>query len=208
MASTSSAVQAYSVIRVRDARTRRRLVELTGNQQKVAACGAFLLVCGDARRHRLACERAGVAYDQRLEGFLVATIDAALFAQNLCVALESMGYGICYIGGVRNHLFEVDALLELPHGVYPLFGLCVGVPDELPSPRPRLPVDAVLFDERYPDDETLMASLDAYDPQYERYLAERGAAAKPWSHSMASKHARAERVDLGAYYASKGAAFA
>lgn len=205
MASTSSAVQAYSVIRVRDATSLARLAEFTGGQRKVAECGAFLLICGDVRRHRLACERAGVAYDQRLEAFVVATIDAALFAQNLCVALESMGYGICYIGGVRNHLAEVDRLLEIPHGVYPLFGLCVGVPDESPAARPRLPVDSILFDGRYPDDATLLATLDAYDGQYERYLAKRGAAGKPWTAAMAGKHGNPERTDLGRYYTGKGA---
>ena len=90
-ASTSSAVQAYCLIRVTDASRRRRLVELTGGQDKVAACGSFFVVCGDSRRHRLLARRAGEAYDARLEAFLVAVIDAALFAQNLVLAFESMG---------------------------------------------------------------------------------------------------------------------
>ena len=74
----------------------------------------------------------------RLEAFLVAVVDASLFAQNLCIAFESLGYGICYIGGLRNRLDEVDGLLELPHGVYPLYGLCVGRPAEDPVPRGHL----------------------------------------------------------------------
>lgn len=205
-ASTSSAVQAYCVIRVRDDAQRRRLVTLTGNQEKVAQCGAFFVVCGDVRRHRVIAERAGREYHSRLEGFLVAVIDATLFAQNMCVALESMGYGICYIGGVRNHLPEVDALLGLPHGVYPLFGLCVGVPAEEPGPRPRLPVEAVLFDGAYPSDEELVRSLDGYDRAYESYLRERGARSPHgWSQGIAEKYLEAVRTDIGDYYLSKGA---
>lgn len=205
MASTSSAVQSYCAIRVRDPDVLARLVVLTGNQRKVAECGAFLAICGDTRRHRMLAARHGKPYDTRLEAFLVATIDASLFAQNLCVALESMGYGICYIGGLRNHLHEVDALLRVPHGVYPLFGLCVGIPAEDPQPRPRLPVECVLFDERYPDDPTLLRHVDAYDAEYERWLVARGAEAKGWSRAMGERWAVPERVDLADYYASKGA---
>jgi FMN reductase (NADPH) len=139
MASTSSAVQAYSLIRVRDMATREAIAELAGPQPKIAQCGAFFVILGDTRRHRVAAAREGNAYDQRLESFLVAAIDASLFAEKMVIAFESMGYGICYIGGLRNDTECLDELLELPEGVYPLFGLCVGVPDESPSKRPRLP---------------------------------------------------------------------
>lgn len=230
-ASTSSAVQAYCAIHVRDRAALERLVGLTGGQAKVAACGAFLVICGDTRRHRIAGARDGHVHDTTLEAFLVATIDATLFAQNLCVALESMGYGICYIGGVRNQLDEVDRLLALPEGVYPLFGLCIGIADEVPSPRPRLPVESVLFEERYPDDETVLEHLAAYDVEHAEYVARRSGPAptvpatttagpassidvKPspprpaprtWSSTMAEKFSRPEREDIAAYYRSKGA---
>jgi FMN reductase (NADPH) len=204
-ASTSSAVQAYCVIQVRDAEQRRALVDLTGGQKKVAACGAFFVVCGDARRHRLAVQRNGRTYDARLEAFMLAVIDATLFAQNFVLAFESMGYGVCYIGGLRNQLADVDALLGLPEGVYPLYGLCVGVPAETPAARPRLPLEAVLMDGAYCDDDRLLAHLDAYDEVYAAYLRERGARPAAWSAMMAEKFAEARRTDLAAYYRGKGA---
>lgn len=204
-ASTSSAIQSYCIIRVRDEAAREQLVELTGGQTKVARCGAFFVVCGDTRRHRLAAERDGHAHDARLEAFLLATIDASLFAQNVCVAFESMGYGICYIGGLRNQLPDVDALLEIPEGVYPLYGLCVGRPDETPTARPRLPLDAVLFDDRYPADADMLERMSAYDETYRTYLAERGAEPAAWSERMAAKFSQPERTNLAAYYTSKGA---
>ncbi len=208
-ASTSSAVQAYCLIRVRDIEQRRRLVELTGSQAKVAECGAFFVVCGDTRRHRLAVERSGVAYRARLEAFLLAVIDATLFAQNLVLAFESLGYGICYIGGLRNQLSDVDTLLELSEGVYPLYGLCVGVPDEQQQPaRPRLPVDAVLLDGAYPTDDDMLRLIDSYDARYLAYLEQRGEppdTRRTWSSMMAEKFSTPRRTDLGRYYASKGA---
>lgn len=208
MASTSSAVQAYSVIRVRSPETRARIAELAGNQAKVSEAGAFMVICGDTRRHRLACRRDGRTYDQRLESFLVATIDTALFAEKMVVAFESMGYGICYIGGLRNDLPRLAELLAIPEGVYPYFGLCVGLPAEQPSRRPRLPVPLVLHEERYPDDRAVLDDLAAYDADYQRYLTERGAKdTTTWSARMSTKYAVPERPDLAAFYLGRGARF-
>ena len=204
-ASTSSAIQAYCVIQIKDGVKRKKLAELCGPQEKVWRCGAFFVICGDTRRHRLACRRDGLAYDAKHEAYLLSVIDATLFAQNFVLALESMGYGICYIGGLRLHLFEVDRVLELPEGVYPLYGLCVGVPDESPMPRPRFAPEAILFEDRYPTDNEVFESLADYDGTYEAYLKDRGATPKAWSRVMTEKFSEPRRVDVGAYYRSKGA---
>jgi len=204
-ASTSSAVQAYSLLQITDPDTRSALVPLTGGQAKVAEAGAFFVVIADSRRHRIAAELHGKPYDVRLEAFLVAAIDASLFAQNLCIAFESLGYGICYIGGLRNQLDEVDALLELPDGVYPLYGLCVGIPDQDPSYRPRLAPSAVWMKDRYDADATVRADLEAYDARYRTYRRERGATEASWSGIVARAHAEPKRAYLAAHYRNKGA---
>lgn len=205
MASTSSNVQAYCAIRVTDPRIRESLAKLAGPQQKVVDCGAFFTICADVRRHRLLAERAGETYDSKLEAFLVAVIDASLFAQNTCVAFESMGYGICYIGGLRNDLARVNALLDLPTGVYPLFGLCVGVPAEQPIKRPRIGLDGVLFENRYPSDQQVFQHIADYDREYERYMHDRSGTTTHWSEMMQRKYTKAARIDVGPFYRSKGA---
>jgi FMN reductase (NADPH) len=123
----------------------------------------------------------------------------------MAIAFESMGYGICYIGGLRNNLRAVDELLGLPEGIYPLFGLCVGVPDQEPGQRPRLPIEAVLFENAYPTEPEMLEKLAGYDDRYEQYLAERGAPPARWSEIMGKKYAVPSRTDLAAYYRSKGA---
>ena len=204
-ASTSSAVQAYHLVQVTAPEVRDAIVEVTGGQTKVARSGAFFVVCGDVRRHRLVCADAGHPYDAGFEELLIAVIDASLFAQNLCVAFESMGYGICYIGGLRNDLAEVDRLLELPEGAYPLFGLCVGVPVETPVARPRLPVEAVFSKDRYPDDGAMRALIRGYDPVYRAYLEARGATPHGWSERIAKMHRRPSRTTVAPYFVGKGA---
>ena len=206
-ASTSSHVQAYGLIRIEDAGRRSKLAELTGGQPQVEQAGAFFVVCADQRRHRLVTQRAGEPYEANLETFLVAVVDASLFAQNLVLAFESQGYGICYIGGLRNRLPEVDELLGIPADVFPLYGLCVGVPAQDPPPRPRLAPGAVLFRERYPPDAEILAEVDAHDEAMGAYYALRGKPHYDWSGGIARKFRVPHRTHLLEYYRSKGAVF-
>ena len=207
-ASTSSAVQAYAIIRITQPDTRREIAALAGNQPYIESAPAFFIICADSRRHRLMGEAHDKPYDTRLEAFLVATIDASLFAQNLTTAFESLGYGICYIGGIRSDLPRLDALLQLPEGVYPLFGLCVGKPAQDPSPRPRLPLDAVLMHDRY-DDAAALRAVGEYDHTYRDYLRARHApeaqTAQAWAARMADYHSSPRRPYLADYYKSKAA---
>lgn len=205
MAATSSHVQAYSILQVTDPAKRQELVTLTGGQRYVAEAGAFFVMCGDLRRHRLVARGQGKPHQDNLETFLLAVIDASLFAQNLVLAFESMGYGICYIGGLRNQLSDVDRLLDVPEGVLPLFGLCVGTPASRPERKPRLPVDTVLYRDTFPDDATLDAGIAAYDATMAAYYESRGLDGRDWSGGIWRKFARAFREDLADYYTSKGA---
>ncbi|MDF1799810.1 MAG: nitroreductase family protein [Planctomycetota bacterium] len=211
-ASTSSHVQAYSVLRVTDTAERARLAELCGGQRQVAEAGAFLVISGEVRRHRLAADRQGQPLARNLESFLLTVIDASLFAQNLAVALEALGYGVCFIGGLRTNIEAVDELLELPDDVFPLFGLCAGVPAELPDghpakpvPRPRLPVHGVLFEARLPDDATTLAAMDEHDAVMEAHYAARGKAGHTWTGGLVRRNSRPMREQLAGYYRSKGA---
>lgn len=212
MASTSSYIQAYSALRVRDPETRARLAELTGGQPQVAEAGAFLVILGDVRRHALLAKEAGRGLARNLESFLLAVIDASLFAQNLALALESMGYGICYIGGLRTKLPEVDTLLQLPDDVFPLFGLCAGRPAELakgdpatPQHRPRLPLGAMLFDDHYPSDTDMLAAIGTFDAEVAEHYAARGKPGYNWSGGLVRRLEKPIREHLASYYHSKGA---
>jgi len=204
-ASTSSNIQSYSLLHVTDQGKREALVELTGGQPQVAQCGAFFIVCGDLRRHLILAERADEAFEPSLEAFLLATIDATLFAQNLVTAFEAMGYGICYIGGLRNSLPEVDELLNIPKGVLPLYGLCVGVPADLPDLKPRFHSDTVCFENKYPDDTRMLELIAEYDERCRSYYEERTGKVRDWSTTAARKFHTPARTDLAEYYRSKGA---
>ena len=55
------------------------------------------------------------------EGLLVGSIDVALVAENIAVAAEDMGYGMVYLGSLRNDVGRVREILDLPKYTFPLF---------------------------------------------------------------------------------------
>jgi len=130
-----------------------------------------------------------VELHQNVELFLLGTIDATLAAQNATIAAESLGYGMVYIGGIRNNPQDVTDLLELPPLVYPVFGMCLGIPDQEPDIRPRLPLAAVYHKEVYKE-EGLESEIKAYDDITRVYYATRKGGGKggeqetKWSREM------------------------
>ena len=186
-ASTSSNLQATTVIRVSDPDHRARIAEVAGGQQHIQTAGAFLVWCADLDRTRRACEMGGGEMSPGMtEQFIIATVDVALAAQNAVVAAESEGLGICYIGAIRNDPRTVSELLELPRHVYPVFGMCLGVPAQDPEVKPRLPVEVVLKHGVYRV-EGEAAGIAAYDETLRAYYRSRSGNRKDtaWTHEMA-----------------------
>ncbi|WP_019635384.1 oxygen-insensitive NADPH nitroreductase [Paenibacillus fonticola] len=207
-ASSSSHVQAYSVIAVTEEPLKAELARLSGNQAYVYSCPVFLVWCADLSRLKAAAlkHRTGQeTYEGSMENLIVATVDTALAAQNAAVAAESLGLGIVYIGGIRNQIAEVASLLGLPELVYPVFGMCVGYPDQEPVLRPRLPQQAVLHWNSY-DASGSEKHVERYDEIMSAYLRERTGGAKdtPWSELMADKLAQPSRMHMASFLRDRG----
>ena len=199
-ASTSSNLQAYTAIHVTDPERKKRLAELCADQVQIHQSAAFLAFCADLHRDRM-CNQMHEAerFDgDYVEALMIATVDVALMMQNVAIAAESLGLGICMIGAMRNNPKAVGALLGLPPHVVAVAGFCIGYPAQAPEVKPRLPLDAVLHRERYLDDETHRAILEAYDRTMVEFYASQGmhAGDQRWTNVMAERtgqfHAREE----------------
>ncbi len=207
-ASSSSHVQAYSVIAVTEKKLKEELSRLSGNQAYVYSCPVFLVWCADLSRLKAAAHKhrpGQETYEGSMENLIVATVDAALAAQNAAIAAESMGLGIVYIGGIRNQIAEAARLLGVPELVYPVFGMCIGYPDQQPILRPRLPQEAVLHWNGY-DASTAEKQVARYDEIMSAYLRERTGGAKdtPWSELMADKLAQPSRMHMASFLRERG----
>lgn len=152
-AATSSNLQLWSVVAVTDLARKKRLSELANNQAQIVQAPLFLVWLADVSRleNIMLAEKLDPQGLHQLDLFLIAVIDAALAAQNAVIAAESQGLSTVYIGALRNNVSRVAKELQLPEGVFPVFGLCVGYADSEKkiSVKPRLPQEAVLHKEVY-----------------------------------------------------------
>lgn len=150
---TSSNMQTYCFVVVRDMETRKKLKAfMVGNQDHVLTCQVFVAVCADISRVIRACEMHDEKLARTLEISMVATVDAALAGMSLSLAAESIGLGTVMVGSIRNDPEEAVRLLNLPEGVFVVFGLCIGWPAESPPQKPRMSEDLIFHFESYSQD--------------------------------------------------------
>jgi hypothetical protein len=81
--------------------------------------------------------------------FMIAAIDAVLVSQNVALAAESKGLGICYMGSTLANCDQIGRILQLPPGVVPVVGFSLGYAKENPAVRDRLPLDGLVHFETY-----------------------------------------------------------
>ncbi|GIW34647.1 nitroreductase family protein [Meiothermus sp.] len=185
-APTDATAQMYSLLRISNPALRKEISSHSGQNPHIETCAEFFLILADVYRLRRLLEHRGGTFGRWPRTALhFAITDAVLAGSALATMAESLGYGIVWIGGVLNGIREIVRLCQLPQGVIPVAGLCVGVPDESPSPRPRLPRALVVHENQYHDYSpealeqayTAMAPITRNGDWYrvlERYFAQGG----------------------------------
>lgn len=209
-APTSSNIQAYSVVVVRDKGTLAELAPVTGNQKHVAQAPVFLAFCADMRRIEHAIQGVGADIDDNnLEMGLVTSIDAALVGMSASLAAESLGLMGVMIGAIRNNAAETARILGLPHRVYAVFGMVLGWPADVPKQKPRMPYQAMVHLERFGNHPGGVVMEDAIR-QYDRELAEhyrsqgRTTNDNSWSAETGTKFSQRPRQKLREELAAQG----
>ncbi|HET6556892.1 MAG TPA: nitroreductase family protein [Prolixibacteraceae bacterium] len=160
-ASNTGNMQLYSIIVNRDTEKKNELAPLHFNQPMVMKAPLLLTICIDINRFYKWCAGRNTKADfNNLLWLLNGTIDASLLAQNICIAAENKGLGICYLGTALYNAPEIAAVLNLPSGVIPITAITVGYPEAIPEQTDRLPYEAVIHYEEYSDyDESLINAL-------------------------------------------------
>lgn len=173
-ASSSGNMQSYSIIVTRDKSLREQLYKPHMEQNMVLDAPVLLTFCADFHRMRqwLRLSNALDNFDNFMS-FMIATIDAVLVAQNVALAAESKGLGICYMGSTLANCDQIGRILNVPKNVVPVVGFSLGHPNEDPEPRDRLPFDGLVHYETY---------QDYTDEQIEKIFRERNV--KGWERYM------------------------
>jgi nitroreductase len=186
-ASSYGNMQSYSVIISRDQETRDRLYVPLRNQEMVRRAPLQATFCADFRRMRKWLEVSDAPDNfGDFFAFLIGAVDACLVAQNVAVAAESRGLGVCFIGSTLANADQVGEILECPPGVVPVTGMSIGWPDEDPGLRDRLPVSGLVHYDRYHDHD---------DAEIAEIYRERNTAG--WDRYMSSPRLRAAISESG-----------
>jgi len=149
--SSSGNLQSWSVVISKERESREKLYELHSRQEMILQAPVVLTFCSDFYRIRrwLKINDAKGSFDDFL-GFLTGMADAIIAAQNVAIAAESHGLGICYMGTTLWASDKISKHLKLPETVVPVTSLVVGYPDEtIPEVRYRLPLEAIIHEEAY-----------------------------------------------------------
>lgn len=151
-ASTTGNMQLYSVIVTQDEEKKKELSPAHFDQPMVMQAPVHLTFCADINRFHKWCDQrdAEPGYDNFL-WYINAAIDALLVSENVCLAAEAKGMGICYLGTATYNADQLIRILNLPNGVVPVAAIVMGYPDEDPGLTDRLPLEGVVHYETYKD---------------------------------------------------------
>ncbi|MCR4659070.1 MAG: nitroreductase family protein [Bacteroidales bacterium] len=149
-ASNTGNMQVYSVIVTREQPLKDQLCDLNFGQCRTAP--VFLTVCADVNRYHHWCRLSDCDEPcSNLLWLLSATVDASLCAQNMCVAAEAYGLGLCYLGTVLYNTAKIANLLQCPQGVMPVITVALGYPAEEGRMSERLDLEGTVHYETYHD---------------------------------------------------------
>ncbi|MDF7638246.1 NADPH-dependent oxidoreductase [Lactobacillus sp. ESL0791] len=147
---TSMFMQNASLLHMTDAKKRAQIRELC-NQKYVGAEGDLFIFVADLYRNQQIRQQLGKD-DGRLhmtDLFLQAMEDAVLAFQNVANAVESLGLGYVPLGTINDHPLKMLKVLNLPKMTFAVLGMQVGIPDQEPQLKPRLPLEFTTFENEY-----------------------------------------------------------
>jgi nitroreductase len=149
-ASNTGNMQAYSLVVTTDAEIRNRLWEAHFKQNMVLQSPVHITFCADFNRFSQWCsQREAVPGFDNFLSFISGAVDALLVSQNVALAAEAHGLGICYLGTAIYNADKLIDILKLPKLVVPVASIVLGYPDEAPGLTDRLPLEAVIHNETY-----------------------------------------------------------
>lgn len=204
--SSSNFVQAFSIIEISDGQLRDTIADITNSASYVKKTGAFYVFVADLYRQAQMLKSRGLSLDgiKSMEQLLVATVDTTIAAENMATAAESLGLGICYIGGIRNDIRKIAKLLHLPKYTFPLYGLTVGISNSKNQVKPRMPLANQVAMNSYDVDQ--LTNIDEYDQKVRNYYLSRSSNAQDssWTDKNVDFFKEIRRPDVGPFLKDQG----
>jgi nitroreductase len=128
--------QEWRFIVVKDQDTRKKLCHAAKDQKFVGEAPVIIACCAQTNEHVMTC------------GQLCYPIDVAIAIDHMTLAAVELGLGTCWIGAFYED--KVKEVLDIPDEIKVVELLPIGYPAQPPaSPRQRLPLDEIVFGEKW-----------------------------------------------------------
>lgn len=167
---TSLGMQSFSMIRIVNPEVKKQIAQIC-QQEYVGRLPELFIFLVDCYRNVKIAEEQGESIVNLCDTdrFLQGWTDATLAAQNMAVAAELGGFGTVFLGSILNDAPQLIELLHMPKYTFPVLGLGIGVADQHPQLKPRMPRDMNVFDDTYDVVESYIEALEEYDEEMEEY---------------------------------------
>lgn len=167
---TSTGMQQYSIIRVKNTEKREKLSKISKQEYLKRCPELFVFIVDIYRNKRIVEEMNSDAKSYKdMDRFFQGFTDACLAAQNMTVALESMGMGAVYFGSILNDYDSVCEILNLPEYTFPVFAVGFGYPAQDPQLKPRMPMELKIFTDEYEKFDNYLEKIKDYDEEMTNY---------------------------------------
>ena len=139
-AATAGGIQPYAFIVLDDPDLLKKVSYIDGPLAIVAVVDQY-------RVKRYYEANGAPFYNYRAINLFISSWDATIALHNCVIAAEALGLGGVYIGMVLSQ--NLQESLDVPEYVVPAGLVTLGVPDEKPELRPRLPLEAIVHRNGY-----------------------------------------------------------
>ncbi len=152
--------QPYCVLKLENARLRKKVLAKMVCQPYVFEAPVLLLICVDWSRQDMLAKEIGVKNEINKTSKLVVGIsDASIFCHSLVLACQASGLAVSYIASPYTAMKEVANLLKIPlNQAMPLHMLSIGFSDEDPPGGPRYPFESIVHINKFRNPERQVIS--------------------------------------------------
>ncbi len=162
--------QPWRFVIVRDGNTRKKLQLAANNQRHVGTAPVVIVCCADldsfaefpqrvdelidvgalpekTRTSFVPALKKSMTTTTKSNMLVAAAGNTAIAITNMMIQATEMGLGSCWVRWYDEK--KVKEIVEIPDNVEVMALLPIGIPDEHPSPRPRIPLKDITFCEKY-----------------------------------------------------------
>ncbi len=133
--------QPWKFIVVEDKTQRNEIATISHNQLWMTTAPVFIVICADLGTYGQNHSK----FDEETSEFNAkrAIRDTSNSIQNIMIRAVELGLGTCWVGWYEQKV--IKPMLAAPDSVFVLGVLPVGYPAESPTPRPRKPLEDIVF---------------------------------------------------------------